>query len=74
MDMQTGDPPRNHRLGEVECEPWAGRNTGSALAEASEEVASSAAKQKPLIKKRAPHRSRITGLGNLPFETIETIP
>lgn len=41
---------------------------------APEEAASSAAEQKPAAKKRGAHRSRITGLENLPIETTEIIP
>ena len=40
----------------------------------AEEVASDAAEQQPAGKKRAAHRSRITGLDQLPVETTEVIP
>lgn len=40
----------------------------------AEEVASDAAEQQPAGKKRAAHRSRITGLDQLPVETTEIIP
>ena len=41
-------------------------------AAAPEEAESNAAEQKPTAKQRAAHRSRITGLENLPTETTET--
>jgi transposase len=51
-----------------------GKLEASPGAAAPEEAESSAAEQKAVAKKRAAHRSRITGLDNLPAETTEIIP
>lgn len=51
-----------------------GKLEASLGADAPEEAASNAAEQKPAAKQRAAHRSRITGLDNLPVETTEIIP
>ena len=51
-----------------------GKLEASLGADAPEEAASNAAEQKPAAKQRAAHRSRITGLDNLPVEITEIIP